>query len=228
MQITFRLLIALLVLTSLCPAQIMAQSVFAATETIDKATLPGLSVTLPIEEKYVSKAWEDQLRGYGRVNSSRGTFRVSNANVPAVSPEPINLTSQVKGSKKSTTVFVSMDLGNQVFASSGTPQYTAAETMLKEFGDRLTYEQTVREAEDLLSEAQKNQQTMTRKGEKLQRDLDNNRRDKEKLLKRIDENTKELEQLTKDIETNKTDQANALSDVGAKIKTVEDVKAKKK
>ncbi len=228
MKITINLFIASLMLVSLSHPAALAQSVFAGTETIDKLALPGLNVTLPIDEKYVTKAWEDQLRTYGRVTSSRGTYRVAGASIPAVSSEPINVASQVKGNKKSTTVFLSMDLGNQVYVNSGTPQYTAAEAMLKEFSNRLAYEQTVRDAEDILTEAQKNQQNMTRKGEKLQRDLDNNRKEKEKLLKKLDENAKELEQLTKDIETNKTDQANALSDVTAKTKNLENARATKK
>jgi hypothetical protein len=228
MQIMTKTVAILLLLTGLLRPLTQAQTVASATETIDKTALPGLNVTLPIDEKWVAKAWEEQLRGYGRVSASRGVYRVTNAGIPTVSSEPVNVTSQVKGNRKSTTLFVAMDLGNQVYVNGGTPQYPAAETMLKDFANRMIYEQTVRDAEDLLAESQKNQQQNLRRGEKLQREIENNRKEKERLLKRIDENGKELEQLLKDAESNKTDQANALSDVGTKIKNVEDVKSKKK
>ncbi len=227
MRFVANLLVTSLLLAGLFQSPVMAQSVFASTETIDKVALPGLNVTVSIDEKYVSKGWEDQLRSYGRVTNSRSTYRVSGANIPAISTEPISVASQIKSSRGATTVFVSMDMGSQVYVASGTPQYAAAETILKDFANRMTYEQSVRDAENILSEAQKNQQQVTRKGEKLQRDLDNNRKDKEKLMKRLDENAKELDQLNRDMELNKTDQTNALSDVTAKTKSLEAVKAKK-
>jgi hypothetical protein len=221
---TKKLFMASLLAGSLLSLSSVAQSISGGTETIDKVPLPGLYLSLPVEEKIVAKAWESQLNGYGRVMGSRGVYRIGNANVSAVSSEPVNLVSQVKSAKKSSTIFLSLDLGSQNYVTSGTPQYAGAEQLLRDFAAKLNHEQEVRAAEDMLAESQKAQQNMVRKGEKLQRDIESNRKDKEKLLKRIDENAKELEQLTKDLETNKTDQANALSDVSAKIKNVEEKK----
>lgn len=204
-----------------------AQTVYAGEQTIDKVKLSGLFLTLPVDEKNVDREWEQLLKTYGRPNSSRGVYRVTNADIRAISPEPINMISQVRGSKGTTTVFASFDLGSGNFVRTGDAAYSAAETLLKDFAAKALFNGEVRVAEEALSEAQKNHQKSVQKGERLVRDLDRNKREKEKLLRNLDENAKELEQLTKDTETNKTEQANALTDMDVKKKNVETVKAKK-
>ncbi|TAE32895.1 MAG: hypothetical protein EAZ91_03240 [Cytophagales bacterium] len=215
------------ILLTLLSLSTYAQTVYATEQTVDKVKVPGLALTLPIDEKSVDREWEPFLRTLGRPNSSRGVYRVANADIRAISAEPINMVSEVKGNKTSTTVFAAFDLGSGNFVKSGDAAYAAAETFLKDFATKAVYNATVRGAEDALSESQKNHQKMVQKGERLQRDIERNKREKEKLLKNIDENAKELEQLTKDVATNKTDQTTALTDMDAKMKNVETVKGKK-
>ena len=207
--------------------QTNAQTVYAGESTIDKAKVSGLYLTLQGDGKQIEKDWESQLQKYGRVSSSRGTYRVLTANIPTISSEPINLASTVKSSRTSATIFAAFDLGNGTFATPGSTGYSAAETMLKEFAGSSLYSQEVRTAEGGFDEAQKSHQKMVRKGEQLQRALEQNAKEKDRLLKRIDDNTKELEQLTKDVETNKTDQATALTELESRKANVEAVKAKK-
>ncbi len=204
-----------------------AQTVYAGEQTIEKTKLAGLFLTVPIDEKTATTEWEQELRTYGRSSESRGVYRVSTADIRAVSPEPINLVSQVKGNKTSTTIFVSFDLGSGNFVKAGDTSYNAAETLLKDFAAKALYNNEVRGAESGLSESQKNHQKLVQKGERLQRDMERNKREKERLLRSIADNEKELEQLTKDIEVNKVDQTNALTDMDVKKKNVETVKAKK-
>jgi len=204
-----------------------AQTVYAGEQTIEKAKLPGLFLTVPIDEKTATTEWEQELRTYGRSSESRGVYRVINADIRAISPEPINLVSQVKGNKTSTTIFASFDLGSGNFVKTGDASYNAAETLLKDFAAKALYNNEVRGAESGLSESQKNHQKLVQKGERLQRDIERNKREKERLLRSMDENAKELEQLTKDIDVNKVDQTNALTDMDVKKKNVETVKAKK-
>lgn len=206
---------------------VQAQTVYAGEQTIDKIKLPGLFLTIPIDEKTAVNDWEQELRSYGRASSSRGVNRVSNADIRVISPEPINMVSQVKGNKTTTTIFVSFDLGSGNFVKPGDATYNAAETLLKDFATKALYNNEVRGAESGLSESQKNHQKLVQKGERLQRDIERNKREKEKLLRNIDENAKELEQLTKDTEVNKVDQTNALTEMDVKKKNVETVKGKK-
>ncbi|KAB7727887.1 hypothetical protein F5984_19140 [Rudanella paleaurantiibacter] len=204
-----------------------AQTVYAGEQTIEKNKLSGLFLTLPVDEKAVSREWEQVLRSYGRMNLSRGVFRVTNADIPSVSSEPINLTSQLKGGKASTTLFASFDLGSGNFARPGDPSYSAAETLLKDFAAKALYNNEVRIAEESFTEAQKAHQRSVQKGERLGRDIERNKREKERLLRSLDENAKELDQLTKDVDLNKTEQENALTEMDVKKKNVETVKAKK-
>ena len=204
-----------------------AQTVYAGESAVDKTKLSGLYLTLQGDGKQIEKDWEAQLQKYGRVSSSRGTYRIPNASIPAISSEPINLVSTVKSSRTSATIFAAFDLGNGNFITTGGTGYSAAEGLLKSFSDDTMYGQEVRTAEGSFDDSQKNHQKMVRKGEQLQRAIEQNTKEKERLLKKIDDNAKELDQLNKDIATNKTDQDAALTDLESRKKNVEAVKAKK-
>lgn len=225
MNTILRFLLALCLLTQ--ANSLYAQTVYAGENTVDKAKLPGLYLTIQGDGKQIEKDWEAQLQTYGRLSSSRGTYRVTTADIPAISSEPINLASTVKSSKTSATIFASFDLGSGNYVTPGGTGYSAAEGILKSFADKTLYGQEVHTAENDFNDAQKNHQKIVREGERLQRSIEQNAKEKERLLKRLDDNAKELEQLQKDIETNKTDQSTALTDLESRKKNVEAVKAKK-
>jgi hypothetical protein len=209
------------------PISTFAQTVYAGESTIDKAKISGLYLTLQGDGKQIEKDWETQLQTYGRVNASRGTYRIPNADISAISSEPINLVSTVKSSRTSATIFAAFDLGSGNYVTPGGTGYSAAEGVLKSFADKSLFGLEVKTAETGFDEAQKNHQKMVRKGEQLQRAIEQNAKEKERLLKRIDDNANELEQLKKDIETNKTEQETALTELESRKKNVEAVKAKK-
>jgi len=203
-----------------------AQTVYAGESTIENVKAPGLYLTVQGDGRQIEKDWESQLKTYGRVTASRGLYRVPNANVPSVSPEPVNVMSTVKSSRRSAAIFVAFDLGSGNFVRPGGTGYSAAEQILKEFAARSLFGQEVRGAESGFDDAQKTHQKMVKTGERLQREMEQNAKDKERLLNRIEENAKELEQLRKDIETNKTDQATALTELENRKANVEAVKKK--
>ncbi|MBD2703197.1 hypothetical protein IC229_21305 [Spirosoma sp. BT702] len=204
-----------------------AQTVYAGESTIDKAKVDGLYLTIQGDGKQLEKDWETELKKYGNLTSSRGTYRVTNADISAISSEPINLASTVKSSRSSATIFVSFDLGNGNFVRPGSTGYSAAESFLKNFSDNSLFGLEVKNAEGSFDDAQRIHQKTVRRGEQLQRAIELNAKEKDKLLKRIEENAKELEQLQKDIETNKTEQATALTELESRKKNIEAVKAKK-
>ena len=209
------------------PGALLAQTVYSGESTIDKTKAQGLFLTVPGDGRQIEKDWENQLKTYGRLTSSRGTYRVTNADIKDVSSEPVNLMSTVKTSRSQATIFVAYDLGGGNFVTTGTPGYSSAETMLKTFATQSQYNQEVRTSESGLNDAQQSHQKTVRTGERLQREIEQNGKEKERLLKRIDENARQLEQLTKDVETNQTEQASALTEVENRKTNVEAVKAKK-
>lgn len=206
---------------------IKAQTIYAGEATVDKTKMAGLYLTLQGDGRQIEKDWENHLKTYGRLLASRGTYHVPNADISPISPEPINLTSTVKASKNSATIFAAFDLGSGTYVKAGDRAYTAAETLLKDFAGSTAFSQEVRAAESSFDEAQRNHQKAVRTGERLQRDIEANAKEKERLLKRTDDNIKELDQLQKDIEANKTEQENALMELENRKKNVEAVKAKK-
>ncbi len=220
----FVLLCAGLLLTT---TALQAQTVYAGEQTIDKQLYKGLFLTVPLSDRQVEKEWEEYTKAFGRAVASRGTYRITTADIKPISMEPINFTSQVKGNKKSTTIFTAYDLGGGNFVTAGTGSYEAADKLLKDFAARALFNEEVRVADDGFNEAQRNHQKLTKKGENLVRDIESNRKDKDRLLRKIDENTKELEQLQKDVESNKAEQATGLTDMDNKRKNLETVKLKK-
>ena len=204
-----------------------AQTVYAGEQTIDKQVYKGLFLSMPLGDRQVEKEWEQHIRSFGRISGSRGVYRVTTADIRDISSEPVNFTSQIKGNKKSTTIFTAYDLGGGNYVSAGNGNYDAAEKLLKDFATKTLFNDEIRIAEDGFNEAQRNHQKMVRKGETLTRDIENNKKEKERLLKKIEENAKELELLQKDLETNKVDQTTAQTEMDNKRKNVETVKAKK-
>lgn len=204
-----------------------AQTVLASEQMIDKNKLPGLTITVPIDGKQVERDWADQLKTYGKVTTSRGTYKVATAYIPALSPEPINLQSTVDRSRNSGTLFVSFDLGAGNFITAGSANYAAAEKILVDFANMAQYNQQVRDAEGLQADADKNYQKAVKTGEKLQRDIERNKKDKETLLRRLDDNAKELDQLLKDTEANKNEQITTQADLENRRKAAEAVRLKK-
>lgn len=204
-----------------------AQTVTAGEQTIDKNKLSGLILTVPLEGKQAERDWEEQLKSYGKVTISRGTYKVSTAYIPALSSEPINLISTVDRSRKSTAIFTSFDLGGGNFITAGSDKYAAAEKMLMDYAATAEYNQQVRDAEGLQAEADRNYQKAVKTGERLLRETERNKKEKETLLRRLDDNAKELEQLTKDTETNKTELSTTQADLDNRRKATEAVRLKR-
>lgn len=211
----------------LTAAHTQAQAVYAGDQTIDKQVYKGLFLTLPLSDRQVEKEWETYIAPFGKPTSSRGVYRITSADMKNLSVEPVNFTSQIKGNKKSTTIFTAYDLGGGNYITAGNGNYDAADKLLKDFANKTIFNDEVRVAEEGFGESQKSHQKLVKKGEGLVRDIESNRKDKERLLRKIDENAKELEQLQKDVEANKIDQTTAQTDMDNKRKNVEVVKARK-
>ncbi|MFN4147602.1 MAG: hypothetical protein ACK4GN_17390 [Runella sp.] len=190
-----------------------AQTVLPGKQNIDKASFEGLYVTTKIEEKYLSKYWEDYLKQFGKVNSSRGgIYRVGSASIPSISPSSINLSSQVTSRKGLSQVFAHFDLGGGSYVSQGTKGYAEAESFLKKFAEEALLLDEARLTEEAMKESEKTFSRLTRRGESLKKDIEKT------------ENT--LTQLKKDLETTERDMATAQTDLESKKRAFEEAKAK--
>lgn len=204
-----------------------AQTTYSSKERIDQQEVPGISVTIPAEGRFVEREWETLLKTWGRVVSGRGgVYKVPSADMKLLSANPVNLLSRLSTSKDKATLFVAADLGSGNFPGVGTSEYKQLETIVKDFASRTTVGNELRISEQDMLNAQKRHERSVRDGEKLVRDIERNKKEKETLLRRIDENAKELVQLQKDVETNKAEQTSAQTELDNRKKAVEAVRAK--
>lgn len=190
-----------------------AQTVLPGKQEIEKANFEGLYVTTKIDEKYLGKYWEEYLKQFGKVNSSRGgVYRAATASIPSISSSPINLASQVSSKKSLSQVFIYLDLGNGSYVTQGTKGYAEAELFLKKFAEDAILYDDARVAEEAMKESEKNFSKLTRKGESLKKD--------------IEKTEKELVNLKKDLEINQKDVATSQTDLEVRKKAFEDAKAR--
>lgn len=204
-----------------------AQTVASASETVDKISLTGLRLDLPVEGKFVEKEWEALVKSYGKVAVGRnGVYKIPSAAIPVLSSEPLNVASKVSTEKNKATIFVAVDQGSGNYVTPGNGMYGEVESLLKNFAERTRINYDIKLANDSYTEAQKKQDRLTKQSEKLVRDIERNKKEKENLTKRLEENARELEQLQRDTETNKTDLTGSGKDLETKKLALEEAKAK--
>lgn len=204
-----------------------AQTILSGSEVFGKDRKEGFYMTINIEKKFIEKDWSLFISKYGGVAQSREVFNIAAANMPDISPDPINLMTKVISDQKvKTKIFASFDLGGGNTVSENNKAFRGVEKLLKDFYAFAMQNEDVRLAERDADESQKNLDRVNKTGDKLTRDIEKNKREKEKLLKEIEENRVELEKLLKDQTANKQDQENARIALEEKQKAASVVKTR--
>lgn len=201
-----------------------------STELIEKISRSGLSTVIQLDQKRIQKAWEKQLKTYGKMDYSKGIYTIPVATIPSISSKPCVVTSIVKSTGKGTQVWWAIDMGSEhVTSSSNSAAYRAAEKVLYEFAIQCYRDDVndqIEEAEKALQNSVKAQEKQVKEGEGLARDVEKNKQEKINLEQKIKQNGEDLVQLQKEIEQNKKDQAAATADVEKMKKALEVVKSK--
>lgn len=204
-----------------------AQTILSGSEVFGKDRKEGFYMTLNIEKKFIEKDWALFISKFGGVAQSREVFNIAAANIPEVSPDPINLMTKVIADQKTKTkIFASFDVGGGNMVSENNKSFRGVEKLLKDFYAFAMQNEDVRLAERDSEEAQKNLDRVNKTGDRIVRDIEKNKREKEKLLKEIEENRVELEKLLKDQADNKQDQENARIALEEKQKAASVVKTR--
>ena len=211
-------------------AQAQKIKISESTEEVEKITRTGMSTAIELDAKDVQKAWQKQLKNYGKLDVSNGVITVPVANVSAISSSPCRIVSTVKSNSKGATVWWAIDMGDaHVTASGNNSAYRSAERILHDFAAecyRDDINEQVKDAEKALNASVKAHDKEVREGENLVKDVAKNKQDKANLEQKLKDNAAELEQLQKDIAKNKTDQATAVQETEKMKKAVEVVRAK--
>lgn len=186
-----------------------------ATDFILSSQVQGAQTVLYIDEKYVTKGWKDFLKEYGKVESPKGgknIFNVALGKMPNVSFAPVAISSKITTSNGATTVFYSIKADSAFVTDTAHPKYTTASDLLHDFGVKMYKEQVNREVEDAQKELDKRIRTnnqLVRKGEDLQKDVEQNKKDKINFDDQLVKNHSDSVQLVRDIEANKVQQKQA-------------------
>ncbi len=204
-----------------------SQTILSGSEVFGKDRKEGFYMTLNIEKKFIEKDWSLFISKYGGVAQSREVFNIAAANIPDISPDPINLMTKVISDQKvKTKVFASFDVGGGNMVSENNKSFRGVEQLLKDFYSFAMQNEDVRLAERDSEEAQKNLDRVNKTADRIVRDIEKNKREKEKLLKEIENNRIELEKLLKDQTDNKQDQENARIALEEKQKAASVVKTR--
>ncbi len=204
-----------------------AQTILSGSEVFDKNRKEGFYMTINVEKKFIEKDWSLFISKFGGVAQSREVFNIASANIPDISPDPINLMTKVKKKKKvKTKIFVSFDIGGGNTISENNKSFKGVEKLLKEFYVLAMQNEDVRLAERDTDESQKNLDRVNKTGDKIARNIEKNKREKKKLLKSLEENKIELENLLKDQIANQQDQENARIALEEKQKAASVVKTR--
>lgn len=204
-----------------------SQTILSGSEVFGKDRKEGFYMTLNIEKKFIEKDWSLFISKYGGVAQSREVFNIAAANIPDISPDPINLMTKVISDQKvKTKVFASFDVGGGNMISENNKSFRGVEQLLKDFYSFAMQNEDVRLAERDSEEAQKNLDRVNKTADRIVRDIEKNKREKEKLLKEIENNRIELEKLLKDQTDNKQDQENARIALEEKQKAASVVKTR--
>ncbi|WP_221393388.1 hypothetical protein [Dyadobacter sp. NIV53] len=209
LRITFALFVIIL---NVVPCSLHAQTVFPGKQTIDKKEYLGLILSNAISEKYLSDYWESYISKFGKVKGKRGIYTIEKASIPPVSPNPIQLTSEVSSLKKQAQVFMALYVDGNYVANSSDQTYKAAESVLKDFSDYASKHEDVRVADEAFTTAEKSHQ-------KLQSKMEDN-------TKEIERTEKKLNELRLEMEKGKVDSQNSILDLQNKQKALEAVKSK--
>lgn len=202
-----------IILTSAFSLHTYGQSVFPAKQTIDKKEFLGLALSNSVPEKYLSNYWETYLDKFGKVKGKRGVYTIEKAGMLSVSPNPVQLTSQVNSEQKNQSkVFMALYVDGSYVGNYSDQTYKAAESILKDFSGYASVREEARQADEAFTAAEKSYQ-------KQQKDI-------EEKTKDIEKGEKKLAELRAEVEKGKTDSAQSLLDLQNKQKALETIKAK--
>jgi hypothetical protein len=192
-----------------------AQTISPGKQTLDKKEYLGLTLNQNIPDKNLSSYWESYLERFGKVKGKRGSYTIAKASLPAISANPVQVTSEVSSvDKKQSKVFLALYAEGNYVTNYNDDSYKAAENILKDFSDYAATREEVRLADEIFTTAEKGHQ-------KLQRDL-------EDKAKEIEKTEKKLTELRSEVEKGKVESQNSLMDLQNKQKALETAKLKVK
>src|SRR5690554_6758909 len=154
-------------------------SVTESSETIEKISRTGMYTMIELDDKTIRKAWEKQLKTYGKVESSKDVYTIHVAQLSSVSNKPCRIISKLTSTPKGTKVWWAIDLGDSyVNSSTNNSAYNSAKKILHDFATqayRDDINEQIKAAEKALASSVKNQEKEIKEGEDLVKAVEKNK-----------------------------------------------------
>ncbi|MBC7451501.1 MAG: chromosome segregation ATPase, partial [Cytophagales bacterium] len=167
-----------------------------AHTVVEKVDRQGMQVLIELDEKTVTKAWEQKLKEYGKVESGKNSYVIHGAIVAGIL-NPATIYSTIIEDKKGTIVFWAVDLGSQ-YVTQGHEHYIHLQNKLHDFAVQ-TYiadvNAQIATAEGALAASVKNQHKLLKEGESLKKNIQQNKQEKINLENKLKSNESELTSL---------------------------------
>ncbi len=213
-------------LLSISCIDVFAQ-VYTGSLEIDGQKKEGFYVQIKGSEESVLKAWKTYVKDFGAVEKDKNyVVLVSNVKIPSIDKKDLFFASKVYSENEKTRIFVSLQNSNKEVIKTGNEDYRAATNWLENFSNRFELEENVRLEQGKLEDILRNKTKIQRAGERLQRELEANKRQTDLLNKKLEETKLQKEKILTNQEQNKLDIQKIENEILQQTKQVEAAKQK--
>lgn len=169
----------------------------------------------------VIDAWKDKMKSTGAKVSGKKSMFADNATVLSISPNTIDIYSEISDKGEYVELAVGFDLGGAYLNSKEHASgYKAAEKMLYDFAvsqAKAAIEAEIKAQEKLIKDKERDKEKLEKENEKLARDIEDYKKRIENAEKNIEDNKNKIENVTKELET----QNEILKSLEKKLKDVD-------
>ncbi len=193
-------------------------------EHVETIPRDGAAIDIQVDDKSIIKEWETYLKSFGKLTKLKNSsYKVTEASVPGVSGACI-IYAKCYSHNKGYLVWWSIDNGVDIIANSKSTEKKLEEFARQQYINDVNNQ--IKDAEDAVKSASKEQGQEVEKGNDLVIDIEKNGKEKVKLEEELKENSAELIKLKEDVEKNKVDQKAAAEETAKMQKALEVVKNK--
>lgn len=216
MRFIAKLLVALVILAA-HPLFSQKIKVNEENNTADKKYAQGYSVVIDLDVSETKKAWQKQLKTYGKLTKDGNKVTIVAANVPSLPTAGANVYSVSSDSQNGFKIWLCILTPDKLTSTEEKVISEAqARNILHDFAAtcyRDNINSQIKDAERALILANKNQERELKNNERIKNQILDNATEKIELEKKLKKNGEELIQFNKNLEQNKLDQVKAAEEV---------------
>lgn len=221
----------LIVLLLLSSQILFAQKIKVLEENnpVENKYAQGFMVVIDLDIANTKKAWQKQLKTYGKLIKDNNNITINGANVPSLPTAGANVYSVMTESQNGLKIWLCIITPDKLTSTDKIASESKAKNILHDFAAtcyRDNINDQIKDAERALILANKNQEKELKNNERIKNKILDNATDKIELEKKLKMNGEDLIQFNKNLEQNKLDQVKAAEEVERMKRATNLVKAK--